>query len=86
MEAYIIGINAHDKSIGNETITTGRDLPWLQDDSAVDVWTLWDVEYRDVYILDEENKLVAVYNLSLNDLNQESAYNDLYNIILMHND
>jgi hypothetical protein len=42
-----------------------RDLPWLQDTVALNVRAdVWGVSYRDVYILDPENVLFAVYNVN----------------------
>ena len=58
-------------------MTDGVDLPWLQDEEAVDAWNLLDVEYRDVVVLDGENTIIAYYNLSLNDITKKSAYDDL---------
>lgn len=45
-----------------------RTLPWLQDILEDPVWTRWGVTYRDVRILDSQNRLFAVFNLTQNDL------------------
>ncbi|MDP7038159.1 MAG: hypothetical protein QGI45_03305 [Myxococcota bacterium] len=42
----------------------------MQDTEAADVWTLWDVDYRDVIILNELNKYYSTYNLTTNDLDE----------------
>ena len=73
-----------EKEGGNENITAERSLPWLQDTKEEDVWTQWDAEYRDVYVVDKENKLKAVYNLSLYSLSEEANYQDLYDLILQY--
>jgi hypothetical protein len=90
----IIGINQEGYEIGNPTITEGRDIPWLQDTTfnpfmsyqskipeETDAWTLWDVTYRDVQILDSDGNLRFIYNLSEHDLNQNSSYNELRSIM-----
>ena len=43
-------------------------MPWLQDTSVNSAWSLWGVTYRDVRILDAQNRLRAVYNLTAHDL------------------
>ena len=53
LEIQILGVNGAGYEAGNETITLGRDLPWLQDvDGQSNAWTSWDVAYRDVAIAD----------------------------------
>jgi len=43
-------------------------LPWLQDTAEASVWSLWQVTYRDVVILDSRNRVSAVFNLTQHDL------------------
>lgn len=57
------------------------DLPLLQDTVAESAWHYWDVEYRDVVVLDELNVPVAVYNLTDNDLAISSNYYELLGIL-----
>ncbi|MEZ6121383.1 MAG: dockerin type I domain-containing protein [Pirellulaceae bacterium] len=65
---------------GNPNMTDGRDLPWLQDvdsdqNDVSDVWyDLWQIEYRDVWILDAEGEHVATYNLTVHDLAEPDNY------------
>lgn len=73
----LLGVNAVGSESGNGTITTGRDLPWLQDTSPPDAWGLWAVTPRDVVILDSQNFEVARYNLTQNDLADASNYQQL---------
>ena len=42
----------------------GRDVPWLQDTAAQDIWKRWDVRYRDVIILDASNRVAGIFNLT----------------------
>ena len=74
LDIQIIGMNERGLDIGNESITEGRDLPWLQDvdsdgDGRSDVWlNSWDVEYRDVLIVDRDSTAIEAYNLTRHDL------------------
>lgn len=87
----ILGINAVGLEFGNPNITTGRTLPWLQDVAGQDVWTTWHVdelrpdspgvEWRDVIVLDEENRAIAVYNLTTQDLGRPTNYETLKQIL-----
>ncbi|MBK7582007.1 MAG: hypothetical protein IPI67_17595 [Myxococcales bacterium] len=67
---------------GNSTITAGRTLPWLQDTLAADVWNKWMVEYRDVVVLDKENRPIAVYNLTVHDLADPNNFAALKSILV----
>lgn len=58
------------------------DLPLLQDTAAADVWGAWAVEYRDVVLLDRENRRVAVFNLTVHDLAQPAEYAALKQLLL----
>ena len=80
----ILGINAIGEESGNGTITTGRDIPWLQDDISPtgDVWFRWGASKDDVFILDRENRRLRVYNLLTRDLTDPTYYNELKSILL----
>ncbi len=88
LDFQIVGINEIGHAVSNSAITEGRDLPWLQDEDAnnnsvSDVWyDSWDVTYRDVVVLDEDNALVGAYNLTLNNLANPENYNTLRNLFL----
>ena len=68
LDIQILGVNGIGLEVANPVITGGRDLPWLQDVAGVDVWSSWSVGYRDVIILDGDNQVVAVFNLSTSSL------------------
>lgn len=74
---HLLGINAAGEEAGNAQMTTGRDLPWLQDTTAEPVWTSWDVDNRDVVILDGANRRLAVYNLTERPLSDAANYAEL---------
>ena len=77
----ILGVNEAGFESGNQNIIDeGRTLPWLQDvdadgDGNSDNWTTWDVNYRDVILVDGTNWPVAVFNVTDNNL-QESVHYD----------
>jgi hypothetical protein len=64
----ILGVNGIGYESGNDRVTENRDIPWLQDTEDVDAWSQWNVQYRDVYILDQAGQLRFIYNLTLHDL------------------
>lgn len=49
-------------------MTDGRTLPWLQDTQGQNVWEEWAVIWRDVVILDTQNNVRGIYNLTEHDL------------------
>ena len=82
MEIKILGINEIDKASGNETITDGRSLPWLQDTSTVAVTASWKHNLRDVVILNTRNERVAVFGLTENNLGEPANYEILKQLFL----
>ena len=83
----IVGINLADRESGNQSMTEGVDLPWLQDvdddnDGNSDVWQEWGAQLRDVMIVDEQNQLVETINLTLNDLAETANYESLRDKII----
>lgn len=78
----IIGINQFGFEESNDIITDGRDLGWLQNTEDINAWDLWDVAYRDVYILDQDHKLQVVFNLTENDITNPNTYEALKDIFI----
>ena len=69
MNVEIVGINNPDDSANNHyVVAEERSLPWLQDSATSSAWLSWKVVWRDLRIVDPQNRLVAVLNLSYNDL------------------
>jgi hypothetical protein len=72
LDIQIVGINefGQDPPGANELMIADRTTPWLQDvdsnaNQVSDVWyDLWDVTYRDVIILNGQNEMVEVFNLT----------------------
>lgn len=85
LDIQILGINAVGRESGNASVTSGRDIPWLQDvtpDSGDDVWTSWGVGYRDVVILDTANVAIGAVSLTTYDLRDSAVYDALKGIFL----
>jgi hypothetical protein len=80
--AQILGINETGLESGNASITQGRALPWLQDTAEQQVWKSWGITFRDVVVLDGENKPVAVYNVTTYNLADANNYATLKQILL----
>jgi hypothetical protein len=79
---FILGVNAAGLESGNADMTAGRDLPWLQDTLEANVWGAWKATWRDVMVLDGENRLFYTYNLTENDLSIPTHYAELRQILL----
>ena len=77
----IFGINAIGKESGNDFVTNERDTPWLQDVEGVEAWDLWQVSYRDVYILNSEQELIEQINLTALDLTIAENYDTLKSML-----
>lgn len=90
-EIAIAGINAIGLEFGNGGISAGRTIPWLQDVASQNVWSTWRVNelrpatpgvaYRDVIMLQGENKPFAVFNLTEHDLGDPANYNALKSLL-----
>lgn len=78
----ILGVNDSGLESGNGEITTGRTLPWLQPAAGEDVWTLWHVAYRDVFILGPGNEHLGTFNLTDLDLADPTNFAALKNQLL----
>ena len=70
----ILGINGIGLDAANGEMTAGRVPPWLQPIAGEDVWTLWQVEYRDVVILGPGNEHLGTFNLTVHDLSDPVNY------------
>jgi len=66
---------------GNADVTFERTIPWLQD-AGDRVHASWEPIYRDVVILDPQNRKVAVFNLTVHDLQKPDEYDALKALLL----
>ena len=76
------GVNEIGHRSGIAQASEDVDLPLLQDNSTQAVWQQWAVTYRDVILLDEDNHIAAVYNLTTHSLGEPENYFELRNLIL----
>ncbi|MHC4176189.1 MAG: hypothetical protein ACYSWU_01710, partial [Planctomycetota bacterium] len=82
----ILGVNARGYEAGNGSVTSGRDIPWLQDvdadhDGQSDVWSSWNVNYRDVVMLDAANNRLGAFNVSTHGLQITQNYQSLRQLL-----
>lgn len=77
----ILGVNQIGHESGNASICNGRTIPWLQETSASPVWTPWEVTWRDVVILDQENEVAGVFNLTQHNLADSANYATLRTLL-----
>lgn len=68
LNVEILGINQIGAERSNTLVTQSSHLAWLQDTLQENVWNRWRVTYRDVQVLDAENRLAGVLNLTTHDL------------------
>jgi hypothetical protein len=80
--AQILGVNAIGHEGGNDLMVAGRVLPWLQDEIGVNAWAEWGIAHRDVVVLDADNRVTAVFNLTANDLAVPANYDALKALIV----
>ena len=89
LEIQLLGVNEAGSffEAGNESVSSGRDIPWLQDvdgngDGLSDLWTSWDVTFRDVVILDTNNARVDAFNVTVHDLRVPENYGALRQMLV----
>lgn len=54
----------------------------VQDDAVANVWTNWGATWRDVYVLDPDNVVHSVYNLTTYNLSDPANYEALYDLFV----
>jgi hypothetical protein len=80
---HCLGVNLIGSESGNDGMCVGRIQPWLQDNATQRVWEdKWQVNYRDVVILDSENRRFAIFNCTAYDLSITSNYDSLKSLLL----
>jgi hypothetical protein len=80
LNVEILGVNRVGMEPFSPWITNA--LPWLQDTPQADVWGSWKVAYRDLHILNGQNELIGVYNLTDHDLQRATNRIELFNILV----
>ena len=82
VDIQIIGVNEAGYESGNDLMSDGRDLPWLQDTDAAMVWDTWDVGFRDVILVDEQNEEITRFNVTSSPLSSAANYDALLNLFV----
>ena len=87
LQIQLLGVNEWGHGSANAVASANSDLPLLQDvdaneDFQSDVWTSWEVTWRDVFIVDAEGEVVDIINLTVNDLRNSDNYDELKDLIL----
>ena len=77
LDIEIFAINMIGTGAGAGSLSSNINLPMVQDSSTLGIWNDWGAAWRDVFILNENNELVMVYNLTQNNLGNTSNYNTL---------
>jgi len=78
----ILGVNEAGQESGNAAMCEGRSLPWLQDTAEAQVWARWAITYRDVVILDRENRRMTAFNVTEHNLAIPAKYDSLKTLLL----
>jgi len=73
----ILGVNKIGSEAGVTAMTTGRDLPLVQDTAGDAVQAAWAASDGDVMIVDKSNMPLATYNLITHDLSDPANYDEL---------
>ena len=73
----LLSINKIAAESGVASFNTTHNLPMVQDETALGILSDWGAVWRDVYILNENNELVLVYNLTQYSLSDSNNYNTL---------
>ncbi|MDP3232603.1 MAG: hypothetical protein Q8S33_36655 [Myxococcales bacterium] len=64
----LVSVNEAGLESGNEGFVMGKSMALLQDTPGTNAWARWQVEYRDVVVLDAQGRRRSVQNLTTNDL------------------
>jgi hypothetical protein len=78
----LLSIDAAGHEGGLPDLAKVGDLPCLQDTAKDNVWGSWGAEWRDVYVLNANNEVTAVYNLTKNTLSDPANYATLEALLI----
>jgi len=69
-EFQLLAINERGHTSGIPIAVEGQELPLLQDDNRSLAWDNWGATWRDVMVLDAENEIIGIINLTGKSLNE----------------
>jgi len=81
-DVQLHGVNGVGFESGTDDMSELGDAPVLQDTEEELVWDTWDVTFRDLYILDDENRLHDVYNLTVHSLAVTENFEELRSMFI----
>ena len=73
----ILSINQIGAENGIDSFNETHALPMVHDNTTEGIWVLWQSQWRDFYILNRQNELLEVYNLTQHNLNDPLNYQEL---------
>ena len=73
----ILSINQIGAESGVDSFNETHALPMVNDSATDEIWVQWESQWRDFYILNTQNELLEVYNLTQNNLNDPINYQEL---------
>lgn len=83
LDVQILLVNRDHREEGMPDLTSITDLPVVQDDEQdVLVWERWGATWRDVFVLDRNNRVAGVYNLTEHDLQDDEEYVGMYELFV----
>ena len=78
LSIHLLSINLVGASSGVEQFDpTIHTLPMVNDNETDLIWEAWEGEWRDFFVLDQENRVVLKYNLTLHNLALPENYETL---------
>ena len=78
----LLSINKAAAESGVSAFTDSHALPMVQDTTELGIWDSWGAEWRDVYIVDEDNVHIGTYNLTSFSLSSDTNYEELKNMFI----
>lgn len=64
----ILAINQLGAESGIASISSAHHLPIVNDESSIGIWSNWGGVWRDVFILNQQNEIHTIYNLTQHNL------------------
>ena len=81
-EFQLLAINERGHSSDIPIAVEGRELPLLQDDNRSLAWDNWGATWRDVMVLDAENEIIGIINLTDKSLGETENRTALETLLL----
>ena len=77
-----LAVNASGHEDAMEALADEGSIPILQDEEDADLWGQWQINYRDVVVVDANLKPIARINLTDDSLDDEPVYEALKTLIV----